>query len=372
MLIFLISTVFATPTLSGQTCATLEQLAIAPPAVRQEDLPVLHKNGKQERDAVCASCSNELYSDNFVVKWGSGVSQNEAQNILTAMEVAWDSEINDLGYLPPVGTDQYYFNVYIGDTGSGTPDGYGAAGYFTQDSEGFPMIVIAKTTAQSEYLDMTAAHEFFHAIQGRAARYDYDPTGPSAWFWEATANWAEGRVYPGTSNMAGFLMGYAFFPHYPVNYFNYPDSGSLDEFHQYGAFIFPLHITEIEADDSVIWNAWNDSGSDSDPMEVMDGYLREYGTTINESWLNHIAHMSVWDYALGSDYEYYIDYYQQYYPEGENRIARTVQQQGSAGWRSGPSDLEPQRYGHNTILAKSLSLSEASFGIRGAELGTMG
>lgn len=373
MLLFALSTALALPHLDGKNCATLPQLQNALPLLRQEDIPRIqgHKSGKEERDAVC-DCPSALYSENFVVKWGTGVSESDAQDLLDAFETAWRVEVEELNYLPPTATDQYYFNIYIGDTGSGTPPGHGAAGYFTGDSEGYPMIVISSDTVGSENMGMVVAHEFFHAIQGRVYRYTYDETGPSAWYWEATANWAEGEVYPGTASMAGFLIGYSFFPHLPVNYFNYPDSGTLDEYHQYGAFIFPLHLTEVEADRELIWDSWNDQGSEIDPMAVLDRYLEGYGTNINEAWLNHIAHMSVWDYELGNIFQQTVLAYQDYYPEGENLIAKQVQGDGTGGWIDGPLDLQPMRYGHNTILATNLNDSAVTFGVRGESNGTFG
>ena len=150
----------------------------------------------------------------------------------------------------------------------------------------YPMIVIAKqTVTDQDYMDFTIAHEFFHALQGRTNRYDYDEYGPGAWYWEATANWVESEVYPGSSGNAGFLIGYTFFPHYPVNFFDYPDQGTLQEYHQYGAFIFPQHLTDIEADSTLIRSSWQDTSNENDPMEVLDSYLSSFGTTIEEAWL---------------------------------------------------------------------------------------
>ena len=71
-------------------------------------------------------------------------------------------------------------------------------------------------------------------------------------------------------------------------------------------------------------------------MEVLNGYLNSFGTTIEEAWLHHIARMTVMDYAQGDIYEEYLGYYSRY-PESDNRYAETVMQQGSMGWRSAPA-----------------------------------
>ena len=370
-LIAFISVVQAAPETTHK-CATLDRLKLSPVTVTNADVPVRPPNSNKEaRDSVCPNC-NTLASDNFIVRWGSGISQSQAQDLLDSFEYSWDIEVNQLGYDTPSTADTYLFNIYIGDSGGGTPGGYGAAGYFTGDNQGYPMIVIAKQTVlDQDYMDFTIAHEFFHALQGRTNRYDYDEYGPGAWYWEATANWVESEVYPGSSGNAGFLIGYTFFPHYPVNFFDYPDQGTLQEYHQYGAFIFPQHLTDIEADSNLIRSSWQDTSTESDPMEVLDTYLSSFGTTIEETWLHHIARMTVMDYAQGDIYEEYLGYYSSY-PESDNRYADTVMQEGSMGWRSAPNGTKPQRFGHNTIIARGLTESAMTFAVRGEDTGSQG
>ena len=88
-------------------------------------------------------------------------SQSQAQDI-HSFEYSWDIEINQLGYEIPTSADTTCSIVYIGDSGGGTPGGYGAAGYFSGDNQGYPMIVIAKQTVTDQYyMDFTIAHEFF-------------------------------------------------------------------------------------------------------------------------------------------------------------------------------------------------------------------
>ena len=370
-LLTLLSVADAQPPITHK-CATLEQLRLAPQLIANADVPVRPPNsGKTERDSVCSNC-NTLSSDNFIVRWGSGVSQSQAQSVLDSFEYSWDVEVNQLGYDQPSSTETYLFNIYIGDSGGNSPGGYGAAGYFTGDNQGYPMIVLAKQTLTDEYyLDSTIAHEFFHALQGRTGRYDYDEYGAGAWYWEATANWVETEVYANEAGMAFFLVGYTFFPHYPVNFFDYPDQGTLQEYHQYGAFIFPLHLTEVEADSNLIRSSWQDNSSESDPMEVLSSYLQPFGTNIEEAWLHHIARMTVMDYQMGDTYEEYLSYYNQY-PESQDRYAATVTQNGTSGWKQGPSDTKPQRFGHNTIIARNLSDSAMTFAIRGENTGSAG
>ena len=43
------------------------------------------------------------------------------------------------------------------------------------------------------------------------------------------------------------LVGFAFLPHLPLTFFDYPDRGELQEMHHYGAFIWPRYISEFAA-----------------------------------------------------------------------------------------------------------------------------
>ena len=109
----------------------------------------------------------------------------------------------------------------------------------------------------------------------------------------------------------------------------------------------------------------------NDPMNVLSSYLSPFGTTIEEAWLHHIARMTVMDYSMGDLYEEYLGYYSRY-PESEDRYAETVMQEGSMGWRNAPSGTKPQRFGHNTIIARGLTESAMTFAIRGDDTGSEG
>ena len=95
------SALLALPLEGEHRCATLERLRQSPPPLLSvSSMP--NKNGKQERDAIC-NCPNEKFSTNFVVKWGSGVSESKAQEVLDLFEYAWTLEHEQLEYEPPIG-----------------------------------------------------------------------------------------------------------------------------------------------------------------------------------------------------------------------------------------------------------------------------
>lgn len=318
-----------------------------PPPLRVPESRSLD-GAKTERDA-WGSYPNSLASDNFIAKWGSsgGVTDDEVTALLDAFEAAWAVEIEAMAHPGPAGSDTTLFNVYIGDTGDGAPSGYGAGGYYWTDDEGWPMVVVARDSLyDTGYADVVAAHEFYHAVQGSLGTFPY--SGSSAWYWEATADWAAGEVFPDNPDYAVFLFGYAFLPHLPLDYFDYPDSGALQEYHQYGAFIFPRYLTEQVADWTLVRDSWVEPG-EADPLDALDAGLVARGSSIAAVFPAYAAHNATWDYEDGETYEEMLAAYEIWYASGDHRIAAEVGPEGTGGEVEAVEELLPQRYGYNVI-----------------------
>jgi len=304
---------------------------------------------KQTRDVY--NVPNSAESENFVLYWGSGWSGDSADAVLQAVEDGWTVEIEDMGYPGPYGSDSYKFNVYVGSTGGGTPDDYGAAGYFYYDDDGWPMVVINESTVQDlDYGKTTAVHELFHAIQDvSGSNYGYGEGSPGAWFYEASASWIEVEVYPDNDGYAQFLFGYSFYPHLSINYFDYPDGGGLEQYHQYGAFVFIRYLAEHQMDWTLIQDAWLNGGDEEDPLEVMDQKLRaNNGTTLRAAFFDFAGRNVAWEYEHGELYAEAHDAYADSHANSNNRVA--AQHAGSTdGWATVEDDLLPWRLGTNYI-----------------------
>jgi len=303
----------------------------------------------EHRDAF--GVPNVELSEHFALRWGNGgwVEPAARARLLDALELSWAVQIEDLGHSRPFGTPQTRFNVYIGDTGDNAPPGYGTGGYYSADPEGWPMIVISLSTLGSpEFADITAAHEFYHAVQGATGRFDYNISGPAAWFWEATAVWASAVVFPDEPLYASFLFGYAVFPHRPVNFFRYPSSGAIEEFYQYGAFIWPLFVADRVGSPQVIVEAWEAAHGLRDPLEALRLAVETRGLDLDDLWVQHIAHNVNWDYPDGDLYRRHVASFS-YLAEYRNIEAVSLPREGFTSVRSGPADLRPQRYGSNRL-----------------------
>jgi hypothetical protein len=246
-----------------------------------------------------ANMANQLESDNFVLWWGNSanpaIDTEEAADLLNSFELAWFSEIDTLGFSAPESTASYKFNVYLGDTGG--PSSLGANGYYFYDDDDWPMIVIAPELLGTETGFVTAAHEFFHAIQDSTGAYVY--ADDAAWYFEATAVWSEAKVYPGNTEYVRFIPSLGFLPHLPINFFEYPDSLDLEEYHHYGASLFIKHLEEVYGSD-LIHASWQENSSDNDPLEVLKTLLEAQGSTLETAFFDFFDRNGTWDYPDSS------------------------------------------------------------------------
>ncbi len=349
------------------TPAILEQTLAMPPAVLPDPGPP--SPDKDVRDAY--SVSNSLESDNFVARWGNsgGITEGNAQTMLNAFEVAWIAQIDDMDHPVPHGADRYKVNVYVGNTGEG-PSISGAAGYATYDSAGYPMVVMSpEYAAAGDYAALVAAHEFYHLVQFGTEAYSY--SGDAAWYWEATASWIEVEVYPDEPDYAVFLAGFAFLPHLALNFFDYPDSGVLQELHQYGAFIFPRYLAEHVGDWRLIRDSWVEPTS-SDPLESLEDGVAELGYDLDHEIALFAAHNATWDYEHGDWYEDALIVYESWYGSEDHRVAKSVSRGGMDDWDQVSEDLLPERYGYNILEMSRPYDGTLALGFEGDSSGSEG
>jgi hypothetical protein len=261
--------------------------------------------------------------------------------------------VHELGYPAPKGSHRWKFNVYVGDSGVSTGTGeltaFAAAGYFMLDPDGLPMIVLAPETLSNRNSGhTTAAHELYHALQNAMGQWFY--TDQSAWYWEATATWVEKVVYPEDSSYAAFLYGYALLPHLPMWFFDFPDSADLTEYHQYGAFIFPLFLTEQVADVDLIRRSWEEVPDGVDhPIAALRHHVEARGLDFDESLGDFAAANAVWDYEDGDLYEQVVDLGARRFPRQDWRLTAEVGASGTDGWQRPDEELLPGSYGSNTL-----------------------
>ncbi|WP_146207203.1 MXAN_6640 family putative metalloprotease [Nocardioides silvaticus] len=100
------------------------------------------------------------------------------------------------------------------------------------DSSEFP------TNTPFENMQVTAAHEFFHAVQ-----YAYDAY-EDGWIIESTATWVEDEMFDDVNDNRNYLgTGPLAFPNVPIDYYGSGDPEELSGFH-YGTWIWWRYLTE--------------------------------------------------------------------------------------------------------------------------------
>ncbi|HVQ86661.1 MAG TPA: MXAN_6640 family putative metalloprotease [Actinomycetes bacterium] len=223
---------------------------------------------------------------------------DQVDDTLAVMENVWEVETNQLGYREPL-TDQRAsvdhdgtnFDVYLSDIGN-----IGYYGYCTiDDSRNFKnynfydrsgYCVVDDDFAHSQFptntplenLQVTAAHEFFHAIQ-----FGYD-SYEDVWYMEATAAWMEDEVYDGVNDNLQYLkLSPLKHPETPLD-----TSRGLSV---YGGWIFFRYLSERFGADLVRKSWEHNDGAKGAPnlysLRGINRVLENQGTTLGNVFADH-------------------------------------------------------------------------------------
>jgi hypothetical protein len=208
----------------------------------------------------------------------------------------WAALVDGAGYRAPLpdrdsknaGPDER-LDVYLADIGS---IGAGYYGFCNSDdpeaTEGTHPQVSAYCVLDDDFstsqfggdpldsLRVTAAHEFFHAVQ---FAYDY---WEDLWFMEGTAAWAEELVFDDANDNHRYLGGSQLSrPWIPLD--------NTDGNAAYGSWIYWQFLTELFGDDvlpdpTVIRHIWSRAEGDTPSMQALRATLAERGTTFEETY----------------------------------------------------------------------------------------
>jgi hypothetical protein len=236
----------------------------------------------------------------------------------------YNSPPNDTAATNNGGDDRY--DVYLKNIGA-----YGIYGW--ADPEGivtataaYSFIVIDNDYSQNEcgtqhtpteYLQVTAAHEFFHAIQA-----SYRWTTENRWWMEASATWMEdekyddvndylqylGEPYTDTNNNGQYDSGELFTdrnnnrwrdpgwfdcPQTPINTFN--------GWYEYGSCIFCKFLSEHRGGRGIIKEIWERCGT-KDSLKAIEDELKERGYDFEDTFRDFAVANYTKDYEEGASY----------------------------------------------------------------------
>lgn len=172
---------------------------------------------------------------------GDGIP-NQVEKTRDVMNLVWNREVAAGGYkapLPDTKGPDTKLDVYLVDIGEKGLYGYcgsenvgqkrAAAAYCVLDDDYSPTEFPRHTPLQN--LQVTAAHEFFHAVQ-----FAYD-VREDAWLMESTATWIEDEIFDDVNDNRGYL---------PFSILRHPEK-SLDSSYPYyyGDWIWWRYLTEL-------------------------------------------------------------------------------------------------------------------------------
>jgi hypothetical protein len=195
---------------------------------------------------------------------------DQVEQTLSAVGTSWATIVGKLGFRAPLtdgrsptnGGDNR-FDVYLADTGKAGLSGYTSsddphlatgARYAYRDISSFIVLDNDFRAGQFpagtpiEHLKVSAAHEFFHAVQ---FAYDYRE---DTWMSEGTAAWVEDEVFTAINLNRSYLQHSALSA--PATPLDFGRQG-----HQYGSWLFFRYLSERFGKDFVatIWRFADDS-----------------------------------------------------------------------------------------------------------------
>ncbi|MDP2644884.1 MAG: DUF6055 domain-containing protein [Desulfobacterales bacterium] len=199
-------------------------------------------------------------------------------------ETVWSLQVAAMGFNRPAGSEDYYIDVYIADTGVVNtavdtnqpgqgitlPKNIHGIAFFYQS--GAPYIVL-NHDMNLNTLKVTFAHEFFHAIQFSYLPIDDLLQGGNYWLAESSAVWMEDAVYPLVNDYRQYVNYWVNLPHRSLF--------SSDQNFRYGGVLFLKYLTENfhQPDDPVgsrvIRSIWEHTSRTKDPRKAIHSFLKE-------------------------------------------------------------------------------------------------
>jgi hypothetical protein len=250
--------------------------------------------------------------------------------VSATFEEVWAKEVTQMGYRAPLPdapgggrvNPDARLDVYVEDLGASGLYGYcqpePPAGSTFFDAPGF--CGVDNDFSPSQFpsgangiaaLQVTAAHEFFHAVQ---FAYDF---ADDRWFMEGTAAWMEDEVYDTINDNYQYLGSSAItFPEVPVDY--------GDEGFQYGSFLYFRYLSETFGPNIIhaIWTRADGSAAGPDDYSTLaiENVLASVGTAFGPIF----ADFAAYNYIANEYYEEGEAYVQTvgFPPEARARLTR--------------------------------------------------
>jgi hypothetical protein len=225
----------------------------------------------------------------------------------------WEQQVDSLGYRPPPADGPWYgqedyggdtrYDVYVENLNRHLVYGYTQSEFFISGDN--PRAATSYLVVDNDYagiypsageagLMVTAAHEFFHAIQ-----FAYD-TLEERFFMEISSTWMEDVVYDDIDD-------YLYYIAHSGSIFNHPERSltTFDGIHEYSACVWGHYLAD-RFDPGIVREIWEGCVHDA-VLNATEDVLHARGSGLSEA-LNEFA---VWNYFTGP-----LADTARFYPEG--------------------------------------------------------
>ena len=234
------------------------------------------------------------------------------------LDYVWSREVNGLGYRQPPSDggypgqynnggdgryDVYLLNIssfYLGYTapefyvsGSSGP----ATSYMVLDND---YVGVGSQHTQVQWMEVTAAHEFFHAIQMGYDGNEFEEgvSNIKPYWMEMSAVWMEDMVYDHINDYVGYLPSFFLYPWLSIETYR-----SLTDLHAYGCCVWPIFLQESFDDTVIIRQIWEkcgevpgDNAFNPTGGSATDIVLESRGSSFEEVFRQFTA----WNYFTGN------------------------------------------------------------------------
>ncbi|MDP2314012.1 MAG: DUF6055 domain-containing protein [Pseudomonadota bacterium] len=231
--------------------------------------------------------ANRITSDHFAVEWDDGtISESTAEGFLDSLEEGYAVEVDELGWKPPLQGNNYLVLAYV-------QPGSAQGAYTTIESCGrglVPYIVAyAGSFSNRSWGETMAVHELNHALQfGYGFAWEF-------WWWEATATYVGGVVYPNSDWWAYYVTGYSENPHLA---FNASDQNDQDIFwHMYGMGLWGAYLHEYQGGHDTVLATWEAAEGESGMYTYgMDDAFDDLELDFDAAYADFVVRNTVMDY----------------------------------------------------------------------------
>jgi len=277
-------------------------------------------------------------------------------------ERVWEIEVDSMGYYPPP-SDSFYtpnggdgrYDIYILGLQSGYLGWTSPENALPSNNKSYTSYIVLRNDFHlyySPYIDgveVTLAHEFFHAIQYGYDAYEpfsdlHDQNSYNPYWMEMTATWMEDMVYDEVNDYIWYLQAFYFYPWLSLKSFSF-DFGTPQGIHPYGSCVWPIYLGENYGKDIIreIWdgcaeirgsNSWSATGSRvGDIQEAFrDFTVWNFFTGDRADTSKYYSEGNLWYYgSIPIQIDSIPELKHDSYPVEADSIPRQYQPQGLAG-----------------------------------------